>query len=231
VQPGAGIVYYLKIHRPGGIQRVIGAGVATCAMQPGDRPTAHRAHDHLWEDFEPAWGDVGICINAQDAHIYAFGHGTSHAPDLTSRTFLCKVPAAHALERAAYRYWDNAARVWTPTRFGDGRPGTVRHVPAMAIFDWHAMNQSAPFWSDWLNCWMFLHSTGWPDSNVLCKTAERLEGPWEEWGEVATTRPEGHGDGMRYAVTAHPEFDGSGRTVLVTWTRNNVIWGVTIEWE
>lgn len=235
--PNAGLVYYLKMHRPGGVYTCHGAGVATITVGPDSIPHATRHHDTLWTATEPCWGDVGVAYNAAEHTVYAYGHGASYDPELSSRTFLAKVPADKALERDAYQYWNNGTRSWSSQRPGKpGQQGTVECTKEMAIFDWHAMNQSAPFWSNWFNCWMLVHSSGWPESPVYVRTAERLEGPWVEHGEVASTEARGKegggvGGGFRYCVVGHPEFDSSGKTVLVTWTRENVIYGVRVEWE
>ncbi|KAK5112187.1 hypothetical protein LTR85_011620 [Meristemomyces frigidus] len=235
VAPNKGIVYYLKMHRPGGVYKCHGAGVGTCEMGPGSVPHAQRPFNTMWNDLEPTWGDVGVCLNAPDGHLYVYGHGPQNDPsksDLNSHTYLCRVPADKALDMGSYEYWRNDSKTWTRQRFANGQFGTLQCTKEMAIFGWHEMNQSAPFWSNYFNKWMFIYSSGWPTSPVLCKTADRLEGPWEDHGEIATTLPEGHKDeGMRYCVVGHPEFDASGKTVLATWTRNNVIWGVKIEWQ
>jgi hypothetical protein len=36
---------------------------------------------------------------------------------------------------------------------------------------------------------------------------------------------------LRYCMAPHPEFDPSGKTLLVTWTDSNVIHGVRIKWQ
>lgn len=38
----------------------------------------------------------------------------------------------------------------------------------------------------------------------------------------------GGSSGYKYAVTGHPEFDTTGRSVLATWAQNNRIYTVTI---
>lgn len=228
--PNQGLVYYLKIHRPGGVAKVHGAGVATVRMN-GDVPEATRAGDHMWNDCEPNWGDVGITYNSQDGMVYAYGHGPSTDGELGARTYLCRAPALQATDVNKYEYWNNDKKEWTTARFADGNFGSLKCAKEHCIFDWLAMNQAAPFWSNYYNKWMLLHGDSWTYSDVIAKTADKLEGPWTDHGVVATTKPEGHGDGFRYACNGHPEFDPTGKTVLVTWTRNNVIWGVTIEWE
>ena len=238
IAPNKGIVYYFKMHRPSGVYKCHGAGIATCEIGPRSVPHAHRPYNVMWNDFEPSFGDVGACLNAQDNNIYVFGHGSTLDPELNSRTYLCRVPKDKALDVGAYEYWLNDRQQWTRQRLANGQLGSLQCTKDMAVFGWHAMNQSAPFWNNYFNKWMFLHSTGWPVSEVICKTADRLEGPWQDHGEVATTKPEGHtdpppgkGNGWRYCVCGHPEFDPTGKTILVTWTRDNVIWGVRIEWQ
>ena len=36
---------------------------------------------------------------------------------------------------------------------------------------------------------------------------------------------------IRYAITPHPEYDPSGKTLLVTWTDHNVIKAIRITWR
>ena len=106
-------------------------------------------------------------------------------------------------------------------------PLTVLNSPA----DWYEMNQSTPFWNNYFNKWMFVHGNGFPQSDLMVMTADHLSGPWTRHGVIASTKPHGHRDGLRYAMTGHPEYDPSGKTLLVTWTINNSIWGCTITWD
>ena len=236
LESNQGITYYHKVHRPGGINHFLGSGVATCRMGPGSVPEAQRPFDKMWGEDEPKWGDVGSTLNEQDGYVYIWGHGPDDEKgELSSRTFLMRCPRDHPLDVHSYEYWHNGETRWMKERIGNPGPGRVQITKEMAQWDWFAMNQSKPFWSNYFNKWMFLHSTGWPVSEVCCKTADKLEGPWTDHGEVATTLPD-HipdvgGNGWRYCVNGHAEFDPSGKTVLVTWTRDNIIWGVTLEWE
>ena len=229
--PNKGLVYYLKNHRPGGNSTIKGAGVATVEIDQHNIPHATRIGEKLWNDFEPAWGDVGVAYNSQDGHVYAYGHGPSHDKELCVRTYLCKAPAHEATDVGKYEYWDNSKKEWTRTRLANGHMGTAKVEKEHAVFDWMVMNQAAPFWSNYFNKWMFLHGNCFGFSDVLCRTADKLEGPWHDHGVVASTLPDGKGEGFRYCATGHPEFDATGKTVLVTWTRNNIIYGSVIEWE
>ncbi|KAI9715294.1 MAG: hypothetical protein M1828_000894 [Chrysothrix sp. TS-e1954] len=233
IAPNKGLVYYLINHRPGGNGTIKGAGVATCHMGPNNVPEATRAGVQLWNDFEPHWGDVGVAYDPRDDHIYAFGHGPQRDDnELGVRTYLCKAPAHEAMDVDKYSYWNEAQKEWTRQRFTrQGGMGSLKVEMEHAIFGWCAMNQATPFWSNYFNKWMFLHGSCFPDPQVEVRTADKLEGPWEAHGQIASTLPDGKGEGFRYCVCGHPEFDPSGKTVLVTWTRENIIYGVTIEWE
>ena len=228
--PNQGLVYYLKIRRPGGKPTIHGAGVATVRMEHGEHgpyPVATRHSDHMWTNHAPNWGDVGIAYNAQDGHVYVYGHGAND-PELSVRTFLCRAPANQATDINSYEYWLNDVRQWTKQRLSDGN---IKHENKHAVFQWMVMNQSAPFWSNYFNKWMLLYGACWGTSDVLCMTADQLEGPWAEHDVVASTKPPEGMEGLRYCHTGHPEFDPTGKTVLATWTLNNKIYGATIEWQ
>lgn len=232
--PNHGIIYYLAIHRPGGKERILGAGVATVKMtQPGNIPVSTRNGQRMWNDFEPAWGDVGAALDPRTGYIYSYGHGPqTEDAEFARRTYLCRVHKDRVLDVSGYEYWINDSRTWTHRRLTtSGALGSMKIEKEHAVFDWMTVNQANPFWSNYFNKWMLLHSTGWGGSDVMVQTADALEGPWEDHGTVASTAPrDGGEDGLRYCATGHPEFDPSGKTVLVTWTRNNMIFGATIEW-
>lgn len=230
VDSGRGVVYYLKNERPGGISVIRGAGIATVSIDDNNIPHSQRCGTTLWSEDEAWYGDVAAVLNAADNNIYVFGHGPVWSEHLNGRTFLARVPAEHATSLHAYEYWLNSTRSWTPQRQAHGKAGTARLKPEDAVFGWHVMNQATPFWSVYFGCWMVIHGSSWPASDVLCRTAAHLEGPWTDHGGLCSTAPRGDEVGFRYCITAHPEYDVSGKTVYVTWTRENVIYGVDLEW-
>lgn len=59
-------------------------------------------------------------------------------------------------------------------------------------------------------------------SNVLLRTAKKLEGPWTPDVTVYTDTPE-TADYPAYAGVAYPHLDKSGQTLTVGWTNNNKI--------
>ncbi|TVY87154.1 hypothetical protein LAWI1_G008776 [Lachnellula willkommii] len=232
--PNEGLLFFLKIHRPDGKNHIKGAGVAKVTME-GNVPKCHRDMDTLWTKEEPCYGDVGIAYDRRDGFLYAFGKGPQQDDEqLIRRTYLCRAPLTQAFNINAYQYWDNSAKAWTPRRLTThGNMGTLKLTYEQAIFDYLQMDRSAPFWSNYFNKWMFLYGNSWGYSDVYVMTADRLEGPWDTHGGmvVASTGGEPVAGEFRYAVNGHPEWDESGKTVFVTWTKLNEIYGTTITWE
>lgn len=234
--PGNGLIYYLINHRAigdlnGATSKLMGAGAAQVTLDKNNRPVVRRFGDRLWSSKEPTWGDVGIAVDSRDDNVYVFGHGPQ-GTEFGSYTFLCRVPRGHAADIKAYEYFDNSTATWTKKRFGDGTGGTLAITREMAVFGYLEMNQAAPFWSHWFRKWVWIHGDGFGSSPVLLKTADHLQGPWKDHGEIAVSKPDKPNDGnnLRYAIMGHPEFDDTGRTVVVTWTWENRIYGGVVEW-
>jgi hypothetical protein len=73
------------------------------------------------------------------------------------------------------------------------------------------------------------------DTRSACHGSRRLPvlGPLESNAVSIgkTCPPTGSCGDLRYCIAPHPEFDPSGKTLLVTWTDANVIHAVRIEWQ
>jgi hypothetical protein len=184
----------------------------------------------MWNSFEPWWGDVGVTYDALDQNVYVFGHGPGAAA-LSNYVFLAKVLAANATDVSQYQYWNAATSTWTSQRFANGQLGSLAVSSAQAIFPANALGQSNAFWSTYYNTWMFVYGTSFGYSDVMVMTAPKLEGPWTTGFTIASTCPNQTCSAIRYAIAPHPEFDPSGKTLLVTWTDSNSIYGVEIAWQ
>jgi hypothetical protein len=227
--PNKGLVWFLQNDRAGGVNRIQGAGVATVTAD-ANGPVATRTMDRMWGSDEPNWGDVGVTYDPRDGKMYVFGHGSS-ANNVNGTTFLARVPAAQATDVTAYEYWDQAKKAWTTTRFGNGQNGTRTYTTDQALFSYAGHGQSNAFWSNYYNTWMFVYGGDWPNSDIYVSTAPNLEGPWTSAVDLATTCPTGTCGNLRYCIAPHPEFDTSGKTLLVTWTDANNIYADKITWK
>lgn len=235
--PNQGLLFFLKIHRPEGKNIIKGAGVAPVHME-GSVPVCKREMETLWTKEEPCFGDVGIAFDSRDGFVYAFGKGPQQDDEeLIRRTYLCRAPIMDAFNIDKYEYWYQDSQSWSTQRMTThGQFGTAQLTTEQAIFPYLAMDRSAPFWSNYFNKWMFLYGNSWSQSDVYVMTADKLEGPWDKHGDmvVASTQPDGSENvagEFRYAVNGHPEWDASGKSVFVTWTKLNEIYGTTVHWE
>jgi hypothetical protein len=226
--PNKGLVWFLKNDRKGGSDSIVGAGVATVTAD-ANGPKATRVADTMWNALEPFWGDIGVTYNPVDQHVYAFGHGPASA-NLGAHVYLAKAPAAQATDVSAYRYWDQSQKTWGTQRFADGTLGTIKLTSDQAIFPNRTLGQSNAFWSNYYNTWMFVYGADVGYTDVMVMTAAQLEGPWTKGFTIASTCPKTC-SGIRYAIAPHPEFDPTGKTLLVTWTDSNVDYVVQIEWK
>lgn len=232
IAPNNGLAFYWLNDRGDGTDNYIGGGIAHIEMTSGG-PVVERNEQLFWQSYEPLYGDIGIVYNPEDGHVYAYGHGRpSVAAGLDEWIFLTRVQASQADDIQAYEYWDGKNKVWMPTPYGDGRDGTVLMTPEHAVFNIsRQVGQSTPFWSNHYQKWMFIHGRDWGWDHIFASTADSLEGPWTHQLEpIARTCTENGEEGgpcsgaFRYAITPHPEYDPSGKTLLVSWTEANVIY-------
>jgi hypothetical protein len=228
--PNKGLVWFLKDYRPNGIDNIQGAGVCTVTATASGGAVATRTMDTMWNSWEPYWGDIGVTYNPLDGDVYVFGHGPASA-NLKSCVYLAKVPASQATNVGAYQYWDQSAHGWTTTRFANGQLGTINVSSAQAIFTNNSQGQSNAFWSNYYNCWMFVYGADVGYTDIMVRTAPALQGPWTTGFTIASTCPTGTCSGERYAICPHPEYDLSGKTLLVSWTDSNVIHLAKITWK
>ncbi len=223
-----GLVWFLENDRSSGFDNIQGAGVATVTANSSG-PLAVRTMDRLFDSTEPAWGDVGVTFNPLDNKVYVYGHGPISA-NLKNDVYLARVPAPLAQDVSAYQYWNNSTKAWTKQPFGNGQNGTLNIGDAQALFTQNSLGQSYPFWNNYYNTWMFVYGTGFIYTDIQVMTAPKLEGPWTVGYTIAPTCPTGK-CGFRYAIEPHPEYDPTGKTLLVTWTDSNVVNATKITWK
>lgn len=225
--PNKGLVFFLKNDRQAGSDSIVGAGVAKVSMT-ANGPHADRQMDTQWNSFEPFFGDIGVTYNPLDKKVYAYGNGPA---GLGEHVFLARADAERATDVSAYEYWNAATQSWTTQRFANGEWGTLKVSREQAIFKDRELGQSNAFWSNYYNTWMFVHGANLGYTDIMIKTAPKLEGPWTKSFTIASTCPTGECGAIKYAITPHPEYDPTGKTLLVSWTDDNVIHMTLIEFE
>jgi hypothetical protein len=101
---GEGVLFFLLNHRPGGVNNLVGAGVAEVRMNTSSyppRPQIRRLSQFWWDaKKEPWYGDV--CALRAGDYIYAYGHGGEGNPWV----YLARVRHEQAKTLACYEYWN-----------------------------------------------------------------------------------------------------------------------------
>lgn len=141
---GQGILFFLLNHRPGGVNNLRGAGVATVSLSNTypPVPTVTRLDRYWWDgDTEPWYGDV--CALRHGDHIYAYGH-TKHDPFV----YLARVHWQSATSKDRYEYWNGSG--WQKQV-----PKTTELGEKAKMF-WQ-INQGQVVWSEYLNCFLFVY--------------------------------------------------------------------------
>jgi hypothetical protein len=140
--PGKGVLFFLKNHRPGGKNTIIGAGVAIITME-GKKPKARRISEYWWDSkTEPFYGDV--CALRAGDHIYAYGHGPNGSPFV----HVCRVHHLSATDLTAYEYWNG--KTWQKERLHN--PGETGKI-------FWQVQQGQVIWSNYYDCFMFVFSS------------------------------------------------------------------------
>ena len=134
----------MKNHRPGGVNHIIGAGVAVVKVlkdPEGGTPTvtAHRIGNYWWDGAkEPWYGDCAVCRSGD--YIYAYGH----AKDLPW-TYLARVHYDHATKLEAYEYWNGT----------DWQKERLYNMGEKESVFWQT-HQGQVIWSEFYKCFVFI---------------------------------------------------------------------------
>lgn len=217
--PGKGLVYFLLNHRPGGVQKILGAGVAevtidTTAGYPV--PKATRLCKFWWDgETEPWYGDM--CALRAGDYIYAYGHAKDNP-----WVFLTRAKIEHATELDAYEYWNG--ETWQSERLKRDQMGDKEKI-------FWQVHQGQIFWSDYHQRYLFIYCDNFWSCQVLIKTALAPEGPWSDALTVHKPKPVQEG-GNIYAPIPHPYFDTTSKTLIITYTNHpNTIQAIKVEFE
>ncbi|KAK9372339.1 uncharacterized protein V1513DRAFT_427659 [Lipomyces chichibuensis] len=193
---GTGIVFFLKNHRAGGIDRIIGAGVATVTMS-GNVPSCTRLAEYWWDGAtEPWYGD--ICSLKFGNYIYAYGHGNTSA----EYVYVCRVLISSATTLSAYEYWNGSS--WQKNRLYNvsGKESVFWQVQAGQVI-----------WSAYYNCLIFVYTDRFMDNQINAKTASSPTGPWSS----AVTLHKAP-TGSIYGSLPQPNYDSTGKTLVCCYT-------------
>ncbi|KAK9360206.1 hypothetical protein V1504DRAFT_455806 [Lipomyces starkeyi] len=198
---GTGILFFLKNHRPGGVNNYIGAGVAFVTMN-NNLPSCTRLAEYWWDaTTEPWYGDV--CCLKFGEYIYAYGHGNTSA----EYVYVCRVLTSSATTLSAYEYWNGTS--W--------QRGRLYNVSSKESVFWQ-VQAGQIIWSTYYNCLLFVYTDRFLDNQVNARTATSPIGPWSS-AVTLYKAPAGTPAGSLYGATPQPMYDSTGKTLVCTYTK------------
>ncbi|KAK4466810.1 hypothetical protein QBC42DRAFT_342690 [Cladorrhinum samala] len=229
VDEDAGAVYYLVNANEAGL---IGAGIGKVELV-NDAPTVTErfgAAGYWWDANAAArYGDVCAYRDEWSDYIYVWGgppnyyvkdsedDGWGDAAGYGS--YLARVRARSAFELDEYEYYWGREKGWR-------REVLTTFTPETAALWGTGQGQVA--WNEHYGCYIFVH-VGIFGNTVMLRTALSPEGPWTPDIEVYTATP--IDGGLVYAGVAHPYHDPSGNSLVISFTNNNHIEVIEVEFN
>ena len=188
------------------VQDPYGAGIGIIDAS-GDFPTCTRTTSYWWDvTKEPSWGS-NSAVDGMDGKIYVFGSMPNGDWTRQYEVFLARVDKTQATNLDAYEYWDGLTfqpnRLINPT----ASQAVLQGVPPGQIY-----------WNPYLNCWVALTRDPLNMYTLTIQTAANLQGPWSSMQAVYTETGLSPQPTAIYAPAAHPQYDPSGETLIVTYS-------------
>ena len=237
-------MFYLLNHRPGGSNKLMGAGVATVTLSDTYPPIPciqrPNASQYWWDGAtEPWYGDVGAVRWGN--YIYAYGHCQS-----TPYVYLTRVLYQNATDLDCYEYWNGS----------DWQVERLYNMSDIEGVFWQ-INQGQVVWSSYFACFLFVYCgmfipqslqylsgcsprvwkligitvlfiDNWMNSKVLARTAPAPEGPWSDAMMLYQATPITPGSSI-YAAAPQVQYDLTGKTLVITFTNHpNVIQAIRV---
>lgn len=203
VETGAdkGIIFVMPNDRSStNTNNVLGSAVAIVDAS-GNQPTCTRTAHVSWNAAEePVWGDHGV-VDGNDGNLYAFGQTYWNTADQWA--FVMRAPKASATTVDAWNYWNGTG--WQTERL-------IKPGPEAAVFQ--HVNAGGFMWNAHLNKWLAVTSFL---MDIQMMTADNLQGPWTKVSTIYSDPTGSASHQFDYGTAFHPEYDTTGRTVIVTY--------------
>ncbi|KAK4170994.1 hypothetical protein QBC36DRAFT_295779 [Triangularia setosa] len=219
-ETGMGALYYLVNGNES--RGLIGAGVAQVELT-NDIPTVtHRYGDQGWWWDSSKYARYGDQIAYRDEnsdYIYIWGGPPNYISDWSTINYhyLARVKARNAFNLGAYEYYWGRQKGW--------RKQVLDRFDTETAVMWGS-GQGQVHWSEYWGCYLLVH-LGIAGGAVFIRTADNLEGPWTPDVQIFQATP--IDDGLVYAGVAHPYLDKTGKTLVVSYTNNNHIEVLKVE--
>jgi hypothetical protein len=219
-----------------------GAGVARVSTAFGT-PTVEKrfGNQGIWWNSTkyPRYGDQAAYRDTQGPYIYAWGGAPiSITGDGSNNVYQTRVLATQAFDLTKYQYWHGRATGWNST------PLTTFNSETAVMA---GTGQGQVVYNNYYKTYFFIHTCKYLPhlpfdrihwhhfadiEAILIRTAPNPEGPWTNDVQVWTAKSVGAG--YTYAGVAHPYFDTTGKTLIVSYTNSpnvNEVVKVNFKWS
>jgi hypothetical protein len=203
---GRALAFYGLVHAAPGDFNFYGVGQGIAVWNdfasPPERPEVSPGAEHptlLFGQGEPAWGEGALL---EGAELYSLACDTD-AGGLSPPCWLARVPAASALDRSAWTFWNGKA--WS-TSMSD-RAAVFTGAPTVTLEH-----------NAYLGAYTALYAEPM-STHVVLRTAPAITGPWSDAKLLfEADKPEGGA----YDAASHPEYEEqNGKVLYVTFSRSN----------
>jgi len=191
----------LKNYRQGGINRMVGAGVAVVDIT-GQHPTARRLGEYWWDaKREPWYGDHSAVIG-QDNWTYVYGgvNEDKGTPKFYDGLYLCRVPHGSETQFSKYEYWNGTA--FTPERISPTEKTAILGPGSTG---------GMVTWNPYLRKYLYVFTTF---NTIIARTADKPEGPWGEHFTIKAVADRA----FVYCPSQQYKYDSSGKTLVISYT-------------
>ncbi|KAK4643712.1 hypothetical protein QC761_405800 [Podospora bellae-mahoneyi] len=219
-ETGMGVLYYLVNGNES--RGLIGAGVARVELIDEVPTVTHRygSQGWWWDSKKYArYGDQIAYRDENSEYIYIWGGPPDYITDWSTINYhyLARVKAKKAFDLGAYEYYWGKQKGW--------RKQVLDRFDTETSVMWGS-GQGQVHWSEYWGCYLLVH-LGIAGGAVFIRTADNLEGPWTPDVQIFQAMP--IDDGLVYAGVAHPYLDETGKTLVVSYTNNNHIEVLRVE--
>lgn len=218
----AALYYLVNANETGGL---IGAGVAKVEVI-NDTPTVtQRFGDRgFWWDSNTTakYGDQCAYRDERSEYIYIWGgppNSTTGWPQ-AGYAYLARVKAEDAFDLDKYEYFWGRQQGW--------KSEVLTKFDAETAV-WWAVGQGQVAWNEHYQCYVLAHLSAFGDGKAYLRTAQSLEGPWTPDVQIYHSEP--IKGGLVYAGVQHPYLDPTGQTLVVSFTNNNHIEVIKVEFS
>lgn len=179
-------------------------------VSDGQTVPGERIVTQLFNNGENLYGTYSVMAGHDDSYLYLFARnsGSGIGP---SSIKVARVPQNAVTDKTKYQYWDGSE--WSATQ------PAVSDTKSNIITSQGFMDTGEIFWSPHFNC--FCHVTAAYGAFQI-QYSDNLTSGWSSPQQLYKAEMpqdlQGNAQSMMYAGHAYPDWDATGKSLLLSWT-------------